>query len=209
MCSQRQEYEDAGTNEGKRPAWLIRQFTGPKKKQERERQEREKERLEREGKERQLRKELEETRERRVRGMILSPEKSDNALASSLVSNVSGSGRESPPASDPFQEFVDYSFGQQDNQPELDGEEGSKAHTPELVSSSTNLSPESNTDGENSLLATIATSVSDVKKEDHQDLRLGLWKEFDGGESAYYQPFEWKWDSPMPVLEQSWAVSTS
>jgi hypothetical protein len=135
------------------------------------------------------------------------PEASDNPL----VFGDSVTGRESPPASagfkDAFEEFIDYSFGQ-DNQID-DEEEGSKAQTPELVSSSTNLSPESNADGENSLLATIATSVSDVKKEDHQDLRLGLWKEFDGGESAYHQPFEWKWDSPMPVLEQSWAVSTS
>jgi hypothetical protein len=155
------------------------------------------------GQESTLPADLSETLRMLLRSCGSLPEASDNPL----VFSDPVTGRESPPASaGSFEEFIDYSFGQ-DNQ--LDDEEGSKAHTPELVSSSTNLSPESNTDGDNSLLATIATSVSDVKKEDHQDLRLGLWKEFDGGESAYYQPFEWKWDSPMPVLEQSWAVSTS
>jgi len=140
-------------------------------------------------------------------GMLLkgcASETSDNGLFGEAVT-----GRESSPPTglkDAFEEFIDYSFGQPDGQ--LDHEEGSKAHTPDLVSSSsTNLSPESNTDGENSL--STMSSLSDIRKDDPHDLRLGLWKEVDGGESAYYQPFEWKWDGMMPVLEQSWAVSTS
>jgi hypothetical protein len=97
-----------------------------------------------------------------------------------------------------FPEFLDLSsYGGQD-----DDDGGFKVATPDLVaSSSTNPSPES------------AASDLDIthKAEDISDsLRLGVWKEIDGGESAYYtQQGEWKWDSPMPTSEQSWAMFTS
>jgi len=152
-----------------------------------------------EGQESALTADLSETLGMILKGCASVPEASDSGLSFGDVV-----GRDSPLPStafkDAFEEFIDYSCGQPDGP--LDDE-----HTPDLVSSSTNPSPESNADGENSHNA--RTSVSDIKKEDYHDLRLGLWKELDGGESAYYQPFEWKWDSPMPVLEQSWAVSTS
>ena len=158
-----------------------------------------------EGQESTLTADLSETLGMILKGCASVPEASDSGL--SFGDTVTG--RDSPPPSTyAFEEFIDYSFVQPDGQ--LDDEDLSKAHTPDLVlSSSTNPSPESNTDGEHPQLTMGATSVSDIKKEEYHDLRLGLWKELDGGESAYYQPFEWKWDSPMPVLEQSWAVSTS
>ncbi|KAF8638705.1 hypothetical protein AX17_002000 [Amanita inopinata Kibby_2008] len=163
-----------------------------------------------EGQESTLSADISETLGMILKGCTSVPEAPENGLPSVSIGE-STTGRDSPPPStgfrDAFEEFIDYSFGQQDGQ--LDDDEGSKAHTPDLVSSSTNLSPESNTDGEIAQASTAAASLSDIKKEDYHDLRLGLWKEFDGGESAYYQPFEWKWDSPMPVLDQSWAVSTS
>lgn len=162
-----------------------------------------------EGQESTLTADLSETLGMILKGCASVPEASDSGLSFGDAMT----GRDSPLPStafkDTFEEFIDYSFGQVDGQ--LDEEDASKAHTPDLVlSSSTNPSPESNADGEHAIQSTIGvTSVSDIKKEEYHDLRLGLWKELDGGESAYYQPFEWKWDSPMPVLEQSWAVSTS
>ncbi|PFH46808.1 hypothetical protein AMATHDRAFT_50769 [Amanita thiersii Skay4041] len=161
-----------------------------------------------EGRESTLPADLSETLGMILKGCSTVPDGQDHGFPT-MRSIDASVGRDSPPPSgfkDAFEEFIDFSFGQQDGQ--LDDDEGSKAHTPDLVSS-TNLSPESNVDGDNNLQLSSIATTSDIKKEEHPDLRLGLWKEFDGGESAYYQPFEWKWDSPMPVLEQSWAVGTS
>jgi len=107
------------------------------------------------------------------------------------------------PSADEFVEFFDFSsFGSDDD------DAGSKAPTPELVSSSsTNPSPESGSEME----VTHAGAV-DIKTEDldlSDPLRLGPWKEIDGGESAYYQSEHWKWDSPMPTLEPPWAIFTT
>ncbi|CAK5268789.1 unnamed protein product [Mycena citricolor] len=94
---------------------------------------------------------------------------------------------------DEFVEFFDFSsFGPDEDAAESE----SKAATPDLVSStsSTNPSPES-------------LSETDPKPEDYNDfLRLGVWKEVDGGESAHFHSGQWKWDSPMQTLEQPWAV---
>jgi hypothetical protein len=109
------------------------------------------------------------------------------------------------PAADEFVEFFDFSsFGTLD-----DDNGGSKAPTPDLLSSSsTNPSPESGSEAD----ATGHPVTIDVKTEDSLDfsdpLRLGPWKEIDGGESAYYLQPDWKWDGPMPVLEQPWAIFT-
>ncbi|KAJ7494586.1 hypothetical protein B0H11DRAFT_2002483 [Mycena galericulata] len=83
---------------------------------------------------------------------------------------------------------------------------GSKAETPDLISSSsTNPSPESGSEGDPHQALT-----SDVKSEDFTDhLRLGVWKEVDGGESAYFHSGQWKWDSPMQSLDQPWAIFNS
>lgn len=130
-----------------------------------------------------------------------------DAAESSSRSLESNGRRDSPslslPAVDEFIEYIDFSsFGTLD-----DDENGSKAHTPDLVSaSSTNPSPESGSE----IDAVGQGATTDWKLGDIPDLsdplRLGPWKEIDGGESAYYQHSDWKWDSPMPTLEQPWAV---
>lgn len=116
------------------------------------------------------------------------------------------------PPVDEFVEFFDFSsFGTLD-----DDDVGSKAPpTPDLLSSSsTNPSPESNASeadaAHHALLS--ATDTISTKMEDNgvsDLLRLGTLKEIDGGESAYFQPSDWKWDGSMPALEQPWAGFSS
>jgi hypothetical protein len=89
-----------------------------------------------------------------------------------------------PTLGDPFDEFLDFSFGTVEDE---------DSTTPHLVSSS-NPSPESNHDAESGhdLLASASPSTIDVKTEDFSGpLRLGTWKEIDGGEAAYFQTTEW------------------
>jgi len=108
-----------------------------------------------------------------------------------------------PTLGDPFDEFFDFSFGTVEDE---------ESKTPDLVSSSsTNPSPESNYDESgHHLLASASSSTIDVKTEDFSDpLRLGTWKEIDGGEAAYFQTTEWKYDSPMTSFEQPWAIFNS
>ncbi|KAJ7104308.1 hypothetical protein B0H15DRAFT_809422 [Mycena belliarum] len=107
-----------------------------------------------------------------------------------------------PPVADEFVEFFDFSSF------ETISDAGSKAATPDLISSSsTNPSPESNSEAD---AAHQALTSSDVKSEDFTDhLRLGVWKEVDGGESAYFHSGQWKWDSPMQSLDQPWAIFNS
>lgn len=109
-----------------------------------------------------------------------------------------------PPIEDGLEQYFDFSLGATQE----DGEDDSK--TPELVpSSTTNTSPGSNS-GHESTAEGSTTVTNDVKVEESSDLtRLGSWKETDGGESAYYQTNEWKWDSPMQTLEQPWAMFMS
>ena len=82
-----------------------------------------------------------------------------------------------------------------------DDESASKADTPDLVpSSSTNPSPESEADP--------AHHHSPLHGfEDHDPLALGTFKEIDGGETAYYQATDWKWEGSMPSVD--WAVFPS
>ena len=97
----------------------------------------------------------------------------------------------------------------------LDDDSGSKAATPDLVTvSSTKTSPGSGseTDTNHAPPGGVDTAkVADPKMEDLSDsadfLRQGPWKEIDGGESAYYQNPDWKWDGSMP--EQTWALTFS
>jgi hypothetical protein len=111
------------------------------------------------------------------------------------------------PPVDEFVEFFDFSSLDEDDT-------GSKAPTPDLLSSSsTNPSPESNaseSDAAHHALLSATDPIS-IKMEDNgvmDLLRLGTLKEIDGGESAYFQPSEWKWDGSMPALEQQWAFSS-
>jgi len=109
-----------------------------------------------------------------------------------------------PLIEDGLEQYFDFSLGATQE----DGDDDSK--TPELVSSSTtNTSPGSNSGNESTVDGSTAVT-SEVKAEDTADLtRLGSWKEIDGGESAFYQTNEWKWDSAMPTLEQPWAMFMS
>jgi hypothetical protein len=131
------------------------------------------------------------------------PEASGSSLMS-LGLGDAGPRDSSPPrkpSADEFVEFFDFSsFSTLE-----DDDAGSKAPTPDLVSSSSaNPSPGSEAD------ATGHTSLTDIKSEDTSEvsdpLRLGPWKEIDGGESAYYQSDNWKWDGPMSTLDQPWAI---
>ena len=111
------------------------------------------------------------------------------------------------PANDAFLEFLDFSsfttLEDEDND--------SKAPTPDLVpSSETNPSPESGSEGD-SLGSTGSPDKTKIDESgDRSDpLRLGSLREIDGGESAYYQSGEWKWEGTMPTLDQPWAIFTS
>ncbi|KAG6874803.1 hypothetical protein C0992_006468 [Termitomyces sp. T32_za158] len=107
----------------------------------------------------------------------------------------------SKPHPDEFVEFFDFSsFTAADEENDTD----SKAATPEL--SSTGPSPDSGSEADPA--QQVLLSMEPPKTEEF--LRLGPWKEIDGGESAYYHTADgWKWDSPMPTLEQPWAISNS
>ncbi|KAG8213208.1 hypothetical protein J3R82DRAFT_11673 [Butyriboletus roseoflavus] len=111
------------------------------------------------------------------------------------------------PANDAFLEYIDFS-----SFTTLEDEDSdSKAPTPDLVSSSeTNPSPESGSEGD--LLGSTG-SPDKTKIEEPGDrsdpLRLGSLREIDGGESAYYQADNWKWEGTMHTLEQPWAIFTS
>ncbi|THV03176.1 hypothetical protein K435DRAFT_852065 [Dendrothele bispora CBS 962.96] len=114
-----------------------------------------------------------------------------------LSANVDGSVS-APSLLDDFGQYFDFkSYGEDD-------ESESKVNTPDLIPSSTNPSPESEADPSHHV------SLSDVKLEDLPNpLHLGTLKEIDGGESAYYQSNDWKWDGPMPTTDQPWATFTS
>lgn len=109
-----------------------------------------------------------------------------------------------PPAASLFDEFFDFST--------VADEEDTKVDTPELVSSSsTNPSPESNTsesDVGGHHVPGVPTSVkTEPKLDDISDaVRLGTWKEIDGGEAAYYQSNEWKWEGQMNAFDHPWAI---
>ncbi|KAG1821927.1 uncharacterized protein BJ212DRAFT_1334597 [Suillus subaureus] len=130
---------------------------------------------------------------------------------SAFASSIGGPPSElSPPAAPndaflEFHEFIDYS-----RFTTLEDEEDSKAPTPDLVpSSSTNPSPQSNPDADQSQGASSPgkAKIEDPRESNQLDLlHMGAFKEIDGGESAYYQSSDWKWDGPMTTLDQPWAI---
>ncbi|TFK70305.1 hypothetical protein BDN72DRAFT_839158 [Pluteus cervinus] len=104
-------------------------------------------------------------------------------------------------------EFFDFSSCA----PHEEDETASKAATPDLVSSSsTNPSPGSGSEAEGSQHPSTSSSFSSSSMIKNEDLlRLGPWKELDGGESIYYQQAEFKWDGPMLVQDQAWPMFTA
>jgi len=131
------------------------------------------------------------------------PEGGDNGAFGGMgLDAASGSGhRDSPQAASLFDEFFDFSHVQ---------DEDEKVDTPELVSSSsTNPSPESNSSDvdHHGHQNGVGGTTKMEKLEDISDaVRLGPWKEIDGGEAAYYQSNEWKWEGSMTAVEQPWAI---
>lgn len=115
------------------------------------------------------------------------------------------------PAADEFQDFLDFTSCAAE-----DPLDPSKPATPDLISSSsTNPSPESATDAADAAglsaasdNARLANLKSDSDLYDPDPLRLGVWREIDGGESAYYQSDKWNWEGPMQALEQPWAFAS-
>ncbi|KIK96023.1 hypothetical protein PAXRUDRAFT_11085 [Paxillus rubicundulus Ve08.2h10] len=111
------------------------------------------------------------------------------------------------PANDAFLEFIDFSsfttLEDEDND--------SKAPTPDLVpSSETNPSPESGSEGDSLGSLPSPDKTKTDEPGDYSDpLRLRSLREVDGGESAYYQADNWKWEGSMPTPDQPWAMFTS
>ncbi|KAF9234618.1 hypothetical protein BU15DRAFT_52406 [Melanogaster broomeanus] len=140
-----------------------------------------------------------------------------DAAATAAALSVRGSGDAGPPptalsphmgpANDAFLEFLDFSsfttLEDEDND--------SKAPTPDLVpSSETNPSPESGSEGDSSGSMLSSDKIKIEEPGDHPDpLQLRSLREIDGGESAYFQADNWKWDGSMPTLDQPWAMFTS
>ncbi|KAK1229093.1 hypothetical protein PQX77_007855 [Marasmius sp. AFHP31] len=125
-------------------------------------------------------------------------------LSSMLGGDLSGSGAgSSSPVKEEYElsELFDFS-----SYAAHEDDAGSKANTPDLIST-TNPSPES---GSETDPAHPASVLSETKLEEFSDpLRLGGLKEIDGGESAFFQSNEWKWDAPMTTLDQPWAIFNS
>jgi len=124
-------------------------------------------------------------------------------------SGLAGYQPGSPSAADSlaFDEIFDFS-----NMPDEPPED--MKDTPEFMRSSpTNPSPESNASESDaaghfhSRMPTSSMKMEPFKTEDIPDmLPAGLWKEIDGGEAAYFQGNEWKWEGHMSALEQPWAI---
>jgi hypothetical protein len=152
---------------------------------------------------------ISETLEMILKGYGTVPNLTDGAGNVSLGESSSSARESTPPPGGSMaelDEFFDFSFGTVED-------EDSKAPTPDLVSSSsTNPSPESNHELEapHHTLSSSSSSTVDVKTEELSNPpRLGMWKDVDGGEAAYYQPNEWKWDSPMASFDPAWAIFNS
>lgn len=131
-------------------------------------------------------------------GMSDSDTSNTFSLGLGEVGSMDGSTSQLPP--NDLTEFFDFSLFPNEDEYESKG-------TPDLISSSsTNPSPESQADADP---AHHVTALLDVKQEEYDPLRLGTLKEIDGGESAYYQSTDWKWDGQMATLEQPWAIFNS
>ncbi|KAI0749853.1 hypothetical protein C8Q80DRAFT_1164314 [Daedaleopsis nitida] len=138
-----------------------------------------------------------------------------SSLASSSFIDSITIGSSSPKLSASFDpadifDFTSYGFEE---------EAGSKAATPDLVpaSSSVGPSPGSASETEAHPPASAAATAADTAKIVDPKAEPGdeampqeLWRAIDGGESAFYNASDgWKWDQPMPAVEQPWAFYAS
>lgn len=143
------------------------------------------------------------------------PVAADDGMSLSFIDsiNVGGSSSPKPAAIDPaeFFDFTMYGLSEEDA--------GSKADTPDLVqaSSSVGPSPGSASETEVHLPVSASTGADTAKVVDPKSEPSGgdsmsqeLWRAIDGGESAFYNSSDnWKWDQPMPPLDQPWAIYSS
>lgn len=153
-----------------------------------------------EGQESTLTSDLTETLDMLLKGCSAVPDAPDASLG--LLDMRESSPQSLLSSNDEFGQFFDFSSFSAIE----DDDSVSKAPTPDLISSlSTNPSPESEAETSPHTLP-----YGDVKVEEFSDpLRLGTLKEIDGGESAFFHSNEWKYDGPMPILDQPWAIFTS
>ncbi|KAH9846241.1 hypothetical protein C2E23DRAFT_767284 [Lenzites betulinus] len=141
-----------------------------------------------------------------------------SALAGSSFLDSITVGGASPKAGvatvDPSDFFDFSSYGL----PEEDA--GSKAATPDLVQASSSVGPSPGSASETEAHPPASSSSADTAKiadakggepgEGVDAISQELYRAFDGGESAFYNASDsWKWDQPMPALEQPWAVFSS
>lgn len=146
------------------------------------------------------------------------PDMSDDSALSSLAGTSfldgitigSSSPRQSAVTVDPsdFFDFTSYGLPEEDS--------GSKAATPDLVQASSSVGPSpgsaSETEAHPSASSSTDTAkIAEPKSESSEDtIPQELWRAFDGGESAFYNASDnWKWDQPMPAVEQPWAFYPS
>ncbi|KAJ7052513.1 hypothetical protein C8F01DRAFT_1375908 [Mycena amicta] len=145
-----------------------------------------------------------ETLDTILKGFGTSTDESASTIPSIGHGESSGATDVVQSSSDEFVEFFDFSsFGT--------SEEDDAAPTPDLFSSSstnpsTNPSPESNAEMDATHQAPAL--LSDGKSDEFDHLRLGVWREVDGGESAYFNSGQWKWDGSMQHTEQAWAFNS-
>ena len=108
-----------------------------------------------------------------------------------------------------FFDFTSYGLPEEDS--------GSKADTPDLVQASSSVGPSPGSASETEVHAAASTAADTAKIADPKSEPSGgdsmsqdLWRAIDGGESAFYNSTDsWKWDQPMPALEQPWAIYSS
>ena len=127
--------------------------------------------------------------------------------------NIGGSSpKQSATTVDPadFFDFTSYGLPEE--------ETGSKAATPDLLPASSSVGPSPGSASETEAHPPASTAADTAKIADPKaDPSEGvdaipqeLWRAIDGGESAFYNASDnWKWDQPMPAMEQPWAFYPS
>ncbi|RDX43784.1 hypothetical protein OH76DRAFT_1174999 [Lentinus brumalis] len=97
-------------------------------------------------------------------------------------------------------------------------EMGSKAATPDLLPASSSVGPSPGSASETEAHPPASTAADTAKivdpktepSEGVDSIPQELWRAIDGGESAFYNASDnWKWDQPMPAVDQPWAFFPS
>ncbi|KAI0714422.1 hypothetical protein C8T65DRAFT_644276 [Cerioporus squamosus] len=139
-----------------------------------------------------------------------------SSLASSsfidAITVGSSSPRQNASTVDPadFFDFTSYGLPEE--------ETGSKAATPDLLPASSSVGPSPGSASETEAHPPASTAADTAKIVDPKaepgegvdSIPQELWRAIDGGESAFYNASDnWKWDQPMPAVDQPWAFFPS